>query len=163
MPRHNLDANNKIHLSLTHSPSSLQPLCLFTDSTDISDVIALSNTVTTNSASNLCSFYSVGVLTKFGINNCANHHICSQLELFTSMIISTNISVKGVADSSLANGIGAVQFTIKYEAGIQHTITLENVIYLPSAAKNLISPSQWSRDKQDNCGVLSRKKYAIFM
>ena len=56
-----------------------------------------------------------------------------------------------------------VQFIIKDEAGIHHTITLKNVIYLSSVSKNLISASQWSRDKQDDCGVLSREKYKIFM
>ena len=144
-------------------PSSSQPLCLVADAVDVSDVLALSNSTITKDPKNLCSFASTSVPTEFGTDNCATHHICSQIELFTSMCKSTTIGVKGVAGSSLAEGIGTVQFTITDEDGIQHTICLNNVIYLPSAAKNLISTSQWSREKQDDCGVLSRQTYSIFM
>ena len=137
------------------------PLCLVTETTDIADVLILANSNTGKPDTNLCSF--APTRTEFGTDNCATHHICSQLELFISMDTSTNIGVKGVAGSSLAEGIGTVQFTITDEDGIAHTITLSNVIYLSSAAKNLISTSQWSRDRHDDCGVLSREKYSIFM
>ena len=39
----------------------------------------------------------------------------------------------------------------------------QHVIYLPGAVKNLISISQWSKDKQDNCAILSRGSYSIFL
>ena len=44
-----------------------------------------------------------------------------------------------------------------------HTINLENVIYLPSACKNLISISKWSDDKKDNCAIMSRANHSIFL
>ena len=37
------------------------------------------------------------------------------------------------------------------------------MIYLPSSSKNLISISQWSNDKGDDCGVISRGEYSLFM
>ena len=101
----------------------MHPLCLVTDTIDISDVLALANSITTKDAINLCSFDSTSVPTEFGTDNCATHLIFSQPELFTSMIKSTTIGVKGVAGSSSAEGIGAIKFTIQDEASIQHTTT----------------------------------------
>ena len=150
-----------VNINTTVIPHSSQPLCLVTDTIVTPDVLILANSSIQKAVPNLCSFSPTS--TEFGTDNCATHHICSQLELFTSMETSTTIGVKGVAGSSLAEGIGTIQFTIKDEHNIAHKIELHNVIYLSSAAKNLISTSQWSRDRQDDCGVLSREKYSIFM
>ena len=48
-------------------------------------------------------------------------------------------------------------------SGSKSIITLDNVIHLPEASKNLISISQWIRDNQDNCGVMSRGSHSTFM
>ena len=81
-------------------------------------------------------------------------HVCSQPELFTTMSEPpTRIAVKGIAGSSTAEGVGSVRFSIVDSNDNEHTIDLENVIYLPNAAKNLISTSQ----------ILSRGTYSIFL
>ena len=69
----------------------------------------------------------------------------------------TNISVRGVARSAIAEGIGTIAFTLTDSKDQKHHIEIENVIYLPSAAKNLISVSQWSAGKQDDAGVASKR------
>ena len=96
--------------------------------------------------------------TEFGTDNCATHHICHEKLLFVGEIRPiSNIGVKGIAGSAKAEGIGTIEFVILDDNKEEHKIRLENVIYLPQAAKNLISISQWSKDKKDNCGVLSRR------
>ena len=102
--------------------------------------------------------------TEFGTDNCATHHICSERDLFVGEIKPiSNIGVKGISGSAMAEGIGTIEFTIVDDNKEEHKIRLENVIYLPQAAKNLISISQWAKDKKDNCGVLSRGNCSIFL
>ena len=99
----------------------------------------------------------------FGTDNCATHHICYQRDLFASISEpATSIGVRGVSGSSTAEGIGTVKFRLKDDNKKTHDITLKNVIFLPQAAKNLISISQWSSDNSDDCNVTSRGKYSIF-
>ena len=74
-----------------------------------------------------------------------------------------NVGVTGVADSSMGAGIGSIKFTTTDESDIKHKIVLDDVIYLPESAKNLIFTSKWDLDKDDTCGVLSRGKFSIFM
>ena len=45
---------------------------------------------------------------------------------------------------------------------VRQKIQLKNVIYLPESAKNLISTTQWSKEKGDDCGILSRGSYSTF-
>ena len=49
-----------------------------------------------------------------------------------------------------------------YSKGKKYVIRIDKVIYLPSAAKNLISVSQWSVDNQDDAGVISNQRFSIF-
>ena len=64
-------------------------------------------------------------------------------ELFVGEIRDIrNVGVKGISGSAIAAGIGTVRFTIKDSTGAQEVITLDNVIYLPQASKNLIIIAQ---------------------
>ena len=101
--------------------------------------------------------------TSFGIDNCATHHICGERNLFIEpMAIISNVGVKGIAGSLPAEGIGTVSFVIKDDNGKVHSIILHKVIFLPSAAKNLISVSQWSLDRKDDCSITSRGTHSLF-
>ena len=100
----------------------------------------------------------------FGLDNCATHHICGDKNLFVKLEdISSGIHVNGIAGSSAAKGIGTIRFHILDVDGKDHIITLDNVIYLPGAAKNLISISQWAKDKEDDAGIMTRGTYSTFM
>ena len=153
------DHESSLISALWHSPTppsrdrTLSHFCFTTH------IIALSSSATdTNNA-----FQFVPVTTEFGTDNCATQHICGVKELFVTMNPTTTaIGVKGISGTSMAEGMGTVRFTLKDDAQVVHNITLENVIYLPGAIKNLISISQWSRDKGDNCAILSRGTYSIF-
>ena len=78
-----------------------------------------------------------------GTNICATHHICSLLNLFIDMKPAPKIIVTGVAGSLMASGIGNIEFVLTDDKGKKEKITLQNVIYLPESAKNLISTSLW--------------------
>ena len=82
---------------------------------------------------------------------------------YHQLIELKSVGVQGIAGRVVAKGIGTVVFTVTDDNGEKSTITLENVIHLPEASKNLISISQWSRDNQDNCGVMSRGSHSTFM
>ena len=75
----------------------------------------------------------------------------------------TKADLTSVAGITIASGISTIMFTITDDNGLKYKITLEDVIYLPESAKNLISTSKWASDKEDNCGVLSRGKFSVFM
>eukprot|EP00957_Ditylum_brightwellii_P020466 1542624-Ditylum_brightwellii.AAC.3 len=54
-------------------------------------------------------------------------------------------------------------FQITDKVGKQHTIELKNVLNVPDATKYLISINQWSEEQQDNRGILSRRRYFVFL
>ena len=88
------------------------------------------------------SDFSLGTY-EFGMDNCATHHICGDRNLFFSMNdLPGDVHVNGISGSSVAEGIGTIRFHIMDTKGHDHLIALDNVIYLPGAAKNLISISQ---------------------
>ena len=144
---------------------NVEGICLATEVTDIGDVCAFGGTSTTILNESQEMDYSVqSDPIKFGTDNCATHHICSDLSLFVSKPkVIHGVGIKGITGSSPALGIGSIQFTITDEEGGVEVIRLDNVLYLPTAAKNLISTSKWSADKGDDCAVLSRGTYSIFM
>ena len=145
-----------------HVYNQTSPLCLVSDTCDISDGIALTNTAADRYEIYRWSLDAIP--TKFGTDNCATYHICSQQEWSITMSKpSSDIGVKGIAGSSMAEGIGTIQFTITNDTNTKHKIKLDNVIYLLTEANNLISITQWSSDRKDVCGVISRSKYSIFM
>ena len=101
--------------------------------------------------------------TEFGTDNCATNHICHQKELFVSISqVNNNIGVRGVSGDTKAAGLGSVRFTTKDDEGNQHNILLDNVFYLPTATKNLLSIAQWSATRRDNYSVTSHGTQSIF-
>ena len=103
-------------------------------------------------------------ITEFGTDNCATHHICNDISLYIEPPTPVdNIGIKGVSGRAQASGIGNIKFKLKDDDGKSHSINLNNIIYLPSAPKKLISISQWAEDKGDDCCVTSREHYSIFM
>ena len=109
---------------------------------------------------NCVSFATEVTRTEFGLDNCATHHICTEEKMFTKLFTpEREISVQGVAGSLEAKGVGTIRFTITDDDGRPHQIELNNVILLPSAPKNLISISRWSKDCNDDCAVMSRGEH----
>ena len=101
---------------------------------------------------------------QFGMDNCATHHIRGNKSLFTDIReLPKSIHVNGISGSKEAAGIGNIKFILLDNDGRKHVVTLKNVIYLPECAKNLISISQWSEERGDNAGILTRGVFSYFM
>ena len=82
--------------------------------------------------------------------------------MIINMRSANSIDVQGINGSTMASGVGTIQFKITDNDGVRHTIVFYNVIYLPEFIKNLISTSKCKEDKNDNCGILLRGRYFIF-
>ena len=116
-------------------------MCLVVEATDVGEILALADNTEGEMGNQTFTFDSKP--TEFGTDNCATRHICYQEELYIGEIREIgNVGVKGISGSAVAAGIGTVQFTIKDSKGEQKVVTLENVMYLPQASKNLISIAQ---------------------
>ena len=148
-------------MNLTHRNNTFTPpLCLTSIGSDSIQETILANGVNPGTDE---SFSFQSIPTEFGTDNCATRHICAQRELFTNIEQpSVEIGVQGISGSSSALGVGDVRFQLKDDDGVQHNITLQNTIFLPNAAKNLISITQWSADNDDDCGVMSRGGHTVF-
>ena len=119
--------------------------CMVSEGIMDMEKIALANSGNTLEAE---SFAFDHITAEYGTDNCATHHVCDQRELFTEMGEPlTPIGIRGVTRTTNASGVGTVQFKLKDDDGKQHNIILKDVIFLPNAAKNLISIAQWSTDK----------------
>ena len=152
------------------NPSILQqelytrtPLCLPCEALYYMNPTVLANEQeSANDEDMILDFESEGV--EFGADNCATHHICADRSLFVGEVNSVSeVGVKGINGVTQAEGIGRVKFRILDDDDNLHDVTLDNVLYLPGAAKNLISISKWSEDKRDNCGIMTRGDYSLFM
>ena len=76
---------------------------------------------------------------KFGLDNCATHHVCTDINMFIGEMTNiTKIGIRGVGGIATATRIGTIQFDIINSTGQSESITLKNVIYLPEYPKNLI-------------------------
>ena len=101
---------------------------------------------------------------KFGMDNCATHHVCTDINMFIGEITKiTNIGIRGVGGVAAATGIGTIQFNLLNSNSESDTITLKNLIYLPECPKNLLSIHRWSKDRGDDAGIFSRGDYSIFL
>ena len=146
--------------NLVTKPADRYATCFMTHTAINNKVVALSND---NGTDEDTSFTFDATPTEFGTDNCATNHVCSDRKLFSSLQLpKTSIGVRGVSGSSEASGVGTVKFKLSDDNGTPHDITLNNVIFLPGAAKNLISVTQWSSDNHDDCNVTSHGTHSIF-
>ena len=90
--------------------------------------LALANVSNGDATNSECNFAIAS--TKFGTDNCTNHHICSDFSLFVKYIyhLIEAAGVQGIAGSNIAKGIGTIVFIVTYNEGTNHKISLENVI-----------------------------------
>ena len=97
------------------------------------------------------------------LDNCCTNHVCYLLSLFSEMREAPiNNGILGIGGIRTPEGIGTITFQITDSTGKTQQIDLKNVLYIPDAPKNLISISQWSEERQDNCVIFSRGRYFIF-
>ena len=127
--------NRSINIDYSNMPSccltALPPVAILSSSSEHNE----------DKLTNTNSDFSLGTY-EFGMDNCATHHICGDRHMFTILNDLPNaVHVNGISGSSMAKGIGSVRFHIMDIKEHDHLVVLDNVIYLPGAAKNLISVS----------------------
>ena len=162
-PNSTLTLRNRHRHRLPYCPLERTIFCMPCDVAHYTNPLVLANDEKENEEYDKLADFGDNEI-EFGTDNCATHHICAEKSLFVGDITPlASVGVRGINGVSLAEGIGTVRFDVKDDDGKVHEITLHNVLYLPDASKNLISISQWSEEKQDNCGIISRGDHSLFM
>eukprot|EP00957_Ditylum_brightwellii_P119364 9106151-Ditylum_brightwellii.AAC.1 len=101
---------------------------------------------------------------ELGLDKCCTNHVCFEKKLLKEMRDPLpGIGVLGIGGIEKPMGIGAIIFQITDSTLEATTIELENVLYIPSIPNNIISISQWSTERKDDCGIMSWGSYSIFL
>ena len=94
-------------------------------------------------------------------DNCATGHIFKDASYFIGDMIDISATICGIG-TEISTKMGTVNFTITDNKEKVHNITLQNVMYLPSAHKNLLSISAWEQQYNDNVTVTSSGTSSTF-
>eukprot|EP00957_Ditylum_brightwellii_P083129 6320321-Ditylum_brightwellii.AAC.1 len=73
------------------------------------------------------------------------------------------IGVLGIGGIEKPMGIWTIIFQVTESTLEVKTIELDNILYIASIPNNLISISPWLTKRKDDCGILSRGSYSIFL
>ena len=80
------------------------------------------------------------------IDTGSSENVCNNKSLFVGNIKKcTHISIQGVGGALQAAGYGTVKFRVTDDQGQLHDMVVNNVLYVPSAPANLLSPQSWSK------------------
>jgi len=102
---------------------------------------------------------------EFGLDSYSMTHVCNTLDLFIPGTLRElpGLGIDGIGGTSQVSKLGSVQIEIVDDSGDRSHILLENVAYIPGCPKNLISISQWSKEREDDCGLFCRGMHLIFL
>ena len=98
--------------------------------------------------------------TNFAIDLGSSDHVCSVKSLFVGEITPLeNVNLQGVGGVIPASGFGTIQFTVIDDDDLVHQFTIHNVLYVPQAPMNLLSPQKWvagrSEKERESRGAFS--------
>ena len=80
----------------------------------------------------------------FVLDSGASDHLCCQKSLFVGEIRPLRgVNLQGVGGMVKASGYGTIQFSVADDDGVKHTFRVHNVLYVPEAPMNLLSPQKW--------------------
>ena len=65
-----------------------------------------------------------------------------------------HINIQGLNSKVKATGYGTISFTVLDDSGQLHKMIVNNVLYVPEAPINLLSPQRWSQTSDDKRGTL---------
>eukprot|EP00957_Ditylum_brightwellii_P192891 14686872-Ditylum_brightwellii.AAC.1 len=105
-------------------------------------LVALANESATQDGERYLSMDELMVI-EFGLDNCCTNHVCFHERPFKEMREAPyGVEIPSIGGVRKPEGIGTVVFQLTDIMGDVHQIELENVLYIPDAAKNLISITQ---------------------
>ena len=82
----------------------------------------------------------------FAVDTCASETICRDRELFVGSITKCHhINIQGLNSKVKATGYGTISFTVLDDSGQLHKMIVNNVLYVPEAPINLLSPKNGHR------------------
>jgi hypothetical protein len=80
----------------------------------------------------------------FVVDTGSSDHLCKDKELFIGEIVPLqHVKLQGVGGLTEAKGYGTIKFNIFDDDGVEHNFTIHNVLYVPDAPMNLLSPQKW--------------------
>ena len=80
----------------------------------------------------------------FVVDTGSSDHLCKDKELFIGEVVPLqNVKLQGVGGLTEAKGYGTIQFSLFDDDGAKHVFTIHNVLYVPDAPMNLLSPQKW--------------------
>ena len=80
----------------------------------------------------------------FAVDLGSSDHVCSEKSLFIDDIKPLrNVNLQGIGGTIPAIGFGTIRFTVYDDEALEHVFTIHNVLYVPQAPMNLLSPQKW--------------------
>ena len=76
--------------------------------------------------------------------------VCNNPYYFIGGITPINLKLKGIKESLKSIGTGTVRWRITDDTGKIHTLTIENVLYVPDSPMCMISPHHWGQEANDH-------------
>jgi hypothetical protein len=74
----------------------------------------------------------------------SSDHLCKDKNLYIGDIIPLqHVKLQGVGGLTEAKGYGTIRFSLFDGDGVKHAFTIHNVLYVPAAPMNLLSPQKW--------------------
>jgi hypothetical protein len=74
----------------------------------------------------------------------SSDHLCKDKNLYIGDIIPLqHVKLQGVGGLTEAKGYGTIRFSLFDDDGMKHAFTIHNVLYVPAAPMNLLSPQKW--------------------
>ena len=87
----------------------------------------------------------------FAVDMCISDTICKDRELFVGKIQRCrNVKIQGVGVNIKATGFGTIKIRVIDDNGAIHSMLIHNVLYVPEAPLNLLSPQKWARGQGTN-------------
>lgn len=96
----------------------------------------------------------------FVIDSGSSDHLCKDKSLFVGKIVPLqHVKLQGVGGLTEAKGYGTIRFKVFDDDGVEHVFTIHNVLYVPDAPMNLLSPQKWiaglTESERSNRGTMS--------
>ena len=80
----------------------------------------------------------------FVLDTGSSDHLCRTKSLFHGSIKPLKgVKLQGVGGQIEAKGYGTIKFDLNDDEGVRHTFMVHNVLYVPDAPMNLLSPQKW--------------------
>ena len=96
----------------------------------------------------------------FVVDSGSSDHLCRDKSLFVGDIRPIpGVTLQGIGGVIRAQGYGTIQLYVFDDDGLRHTLRIHNVLFVPDAPMNLLSPQQWftgmSNEERNRRGAMA--------